>query len=266
MMLSQIRKSNAFYGICLVSGIIVLAFILIPIVHLMIKPSPESMRGAILDGDVVRSIQISIGTSLAAAAIAFLIGTPFAYLLARSRFRGKRLVESMIDLPIVIPHPVVGIALLSIAGSDHWVGRILSDLGIRIMGSITGIVTVLTFVGLPFYISAVKNGFEAIPPRLESVSRSLGASALQTFFRVSFPLAARSILAGFIMCTARAISEFGAVIIIAYHPMNAPVLIYERFESYGLNSALPVSVLLLVFCLVLFIAMRILTFQTKWKT
>lgn len=261
-----LKKSNAFFGICLLSGALVLAFILVPIIQMIVKPSPEAMRGALLDGDVVRSIRLSIGTSLGAAAIAFILGTPFAYLLARSRFRGKRLVESIIELPIVIPHPVVGIALLSIAGREHWIGRVLSDLGIRIMGSVTGIVMVLTFVGLPFYISAVKNGFEAIPPRLESVSRSLGASAFQTFFRVTFPLAARSILAGFIMCTARAVSEFGAVIIIAYHPMNAPVLIFERFESYGLNAALPVSVLLVVFCLVLFVVMRILTFQTRWKS
>ncbi len=262
----RIRKSKVFLGICLVSGTVVLSFILVPIIHLMVRPSADSIRNAILDADVVRAIRLSMATSLAAAAISFIIGTPFAYLLARSSFKGKRIVESIIELPIVIPHPVVGIAILSIAGRGHWIGRAMSDLGIQIMGSVTGIITVLTFVGLPFYISAVKSGFEAIPPRLESVSRSLGASVSQTFFRITFPLAARSILAGFIMCAARAISEFGAVIIIAYHPMNAPVLIFERFESYGLDSALPVSMLLVVLSLVLFIIMRILTLQRKWKT
>lgn len=262
----RIRKSKAFLGLCLVSGTVVLAFILVPIVNLMLRPSVESLRGAVLDRDVIHAIRLSMGTSLAAAAISFIIGTPFAYLLARISFKGKRVVESIIELPIVIPHPVVGIALLSIAGRGHWIGQWLSELGIRIMGSVTGIIAVLTFVGLPFYISAAKSGFEAIPPRLESVSRSLGASIPQTFIRVTFPLAARSILAGFIMCAARAISEFGAVVIIAYHPMNAPVLIFERFESYGLDSALPVSVLLVVLSLVLFIFMRILTLQRKWKT
>jgi len=200
------RNSNPFFWLCLASGALVLAFILIPILHLMMRPSAESLGRAVTDIDVISAIRLSLATSLAAAAIAVIMGTPFAYLLARSSFRGKRVVESIIELPIVIPHPVVGIAILIIAGRGHWIGSALSDLGIRIMGSATGIIAVLAFVGLPFYISTVKNGFEAIPPRLESVSRSLWASVSQTFFRVTFPLAARSILAGFIMCAARAIS------------------------------------------------------------
>ena len=106
------------------------------------------------------------------------------------------------------------------------------------MGSVTGIVVVLTFVGMPFYINAVKNGFESIPPRLEKVSRSLGASMFSTFFRITFPLAWRSMLVGIVMCSARAISEFGAVVIVAYHPMISPVMIYERFEAYGLARSI----------------------------
>jgi molybdate/tungstate transport system permease protein len=129
------------------------------------------------------------------------------------------------------------------------------------MGSVTGIVVVLTFVGLPFYVNAVKNGFENIPPRLENVSRSLGASMFSTFFRITFPLAWRSILIGIIMCSARAISEFGAVVVVAYHPMIAPVLIYERFESYGLVYSQPVAVWLVSICLLLFLVLRILTLR-----
>lgn len=256
-------KRGVFYWISLSSVLVVLAFILLPLLQLMMKPSASIMKETILDRDVTGAIWLSIYTSLSAALISFILGTPFAYFLARSHFSGKRIIESIIDLPIVIPHPVVGIALLSIAGKDHWIGQALSALGIRIMGSVTGIIAVLTFVGMPFYINAVKNGIEAISPRLESVSRSLGASLTGTFFRVTFPLASRSVLVGFIMCTARAISEFGAVIIIAYHPMNAPVLIYERFESYGLEYSLPVSVWLIILCLVLFVILRMVTLRGK---
>ena len=131
------------------------------------------------------------------------------------------------------------------------------------MGSVTGIITVLTFVGMPFYINSAKEGFENISPRLEKVSRSLGASMPATFFRITFPLAWRSIVVGIIMCSARAISEFGAVVIVAYHPMIAPVLIYERFESYGLKYSQPVAVWLVLICLILFIFLRILTAQKK---
>jgi molybdate/tungstate transport system permease protein len=214
---------------------------------------------------VVRSIWLSIYTAGAAALISFFFGTPLAYLLARTSFRGKRFLESIIDIPIVIPHPVVGIAILSVAGKNHFLGEIMQELGIRIMGSVTGIITVLTFVGLPFYINAVKDGFEGVSPRLEKVSRSLGATMFGTFFRVTFPLAWRSMVIGIIMCSARAISEFGAVVIVAYHPMIAPVMIYERFESYGLKYSQPVAVWLVTVCLLLFFALRMLTLSKPKK-
>jgi molybdate/tungstate transport system permease protein len=125
------------------------------------------------------------------------------------------------------------------------------------MGSVTGIVLVMTFVGMPFYINTVKTAFESIPPRLETVSRTLGASAAGTFFRVTFPLAWRSMVVGMIMCMARAVSEFGAIIIVAYHPMIAPVMIYERFTAYGLKYSQPVAVWLIMVCLFLFVMIRL---------
>ena len=256
-------KREPFFWITISCGFVIMVFILLPLVEMMTAPSFAMLKETIKDKDVVRSIWLSIYTAGLAALISFVFGTPLAYLLARSDFRGKRLVESIIDLPIVIPHPVVGIAILSVAGRNHWLGQIFSDLGIRIMGSVTGIVVVLTFVGMPFYINAVKEGFESISPRLEKVSRSLGASMFSTFARITFPLAWRSMLVGIIMCSARAISEFGAVVIVAYHPMIAPVMIYERFEAYGLKYSQPVAVWLVSVCLILFLILRILTLRNK---
>ena len=255
------EKREPFFWLTISCGGIVLAFILLPIFDMVTAPSVSMLKETLKDRDVVHSIWLSIYTAASAALISFVFGTPLAYLLARTDFRGKRLVESIIDLPIVIPHPVVGIAILSVAGRNHWIGQILGDLGIRIMGSVTGIITVLIFVGLPFYINTVKDGFESISPRLEKVSRSLGASMWSTFFRVTFPLAWRSMVIGLIMCTARAISEFGAVVIVAYHPMIAPVMIYERFEAYGLKYSQPVAVWLVFVCLSLFLVLRVLTLR-----
>jgi len=252
-------KREPFFLISVSCGLVIMAFILLPLIQLLTSPSVGMLRESIGDRDVVRSIWLSIYTAGLAALISFVLGTPLAYLLARSDFRGKRLVEGIIDLPIAIPHPVVGIAILSVAGKNHWFGQILAELGVRIMGSVTGIVTVLTFVGIPFYLNATKAGFEAISPRLEKVSRSLGASMFSTFARITFPLAWRSMLIGIIMCSARAISEFGAVVIVAYHPMIAPVLIYERFEAYGLKYSQPVAVWLVSISLILFLLLRILT-------
>jgi molybdate/tungstate transport system permease protein len=243
---------------------IIMAFILLPLIEMMSTPSISMLSETIRDRDVLRSIWLSIYTSGSAALISFVFGTPLAYVMARSHFKGKKLVESIIDLPIVIPHPVVGIAILSVSGKNHWLGRAMSELGIRVMGSITGIIIVLTFVGLPFYINTAKDGFESISPRLENVSRSLGASMVATFFKITFPLAWRSIILGIILCTARAVSEFGAVVIVAYHPMIAPIMIYERFEGYGLKYSQPVAVWLVAVCLLLFLALRILS-QRKTK-
>jgi len=254
-------KREPFFWITISCGLVIMAFILLPLIEMMTAPSLSMLKETIKDKDVVRSIWLSIYTAGLAALISFVLGTPLAYLLARRDFMGKRLVEGIIDLPIVIPHPVVGIAILGVAGKNHWIGHLLSELGIRIMGSVTGIVIVLTFVGMPFYINAAKSGFESISPRLEKVSRSLGASMFSTFFRITFPLAWRSMLIGIIMCSARAISEFGAVVIVAYHPMIAPVLIYERFEAYGLKYSQPVAVWLVSICLVLFLILRILTLR-----
>jgi molybdate/tungstate transport system permease protein len=254
-------KREPFFWISVSCGLVIMAFILLPLIQLITSPSVEMLKESIGDKNVVRSIWLSIYTAGLAALISFFFGTPLAYLLARRDFRGKRLVEGIIDLPIAIPHPVVGIAILSVAGRNHWFGQMLAEVGIRIMGSVTGIVTVLIFVGIPFYLNATKAGFEAISPRLEKVSRSLGASMFSTFARITFPLAWRSMLIGIIMCCARAISEFGAVVIVAYHPMIAPVLIYERFEAYGLKYSQPVAVWLVSISLILFLLLRILTLR-----
>ncbi|MCD4701524.1 MAG: ABC transporter permease subunit, partial [Candidatus Aegiribacteria sp.] len=123
--------------------------------------------------------------------------------------------------------------------------------------------TVLVFVSIPFFINAAKEGFSSVPERLENVSMTLGASRLSTFWRVTFPLARRSMLTGTIMSAARALSEFGAVVVIAYHPMIAPVLMYERYQAYGLEYSQPVAFILIAMSLMIFIALRILTSRKR---
>jgi len=253
------KRFDPFTVLMFSCTLMIIAFIVLPLFEMVIQPTFEDMKAAATDSDVVRSIWLSIYTALSAALISFVFGTPFAYVLARKKFIGKKLLESIIDLPIMIPHPIVGIAILSIAGKNHWIGRTMQHIGIQIMGTVTGIIVVLTFVGLPFYVNTVRNGFEAIPERLENVSRSLGASQASTFIRITFPLAWRSMVVGFIMCTARAVSEFGAVVIIAYHPMIAPVMIYERFTAYGLKYSQPVAVWLIGVCLFLFLLLRVVS-------
>ena len=231
----------------------------LPLIRMTFEPSWQMLVETIKDKDVVAAITRSIGLSLSAGILSFFLGTPLAYLLARKRIIGKKLIEGIIDLPIMIPHPVVGIAILSLAGKNHPIGRFLSEIGVEIMGSKTGIISVLLFVGLPFYVNTVKAGFDAVPLRLENASRTLGAGAISTFCRITFPLTWRHMTLGIIMCTARAISEFGAVVIVAYHPMTAPVMIYERFTAYGLKYSQPIAVWLIIISFILFVVLRMMS-------
>ncbi|MFO7883561.1 MAG: ABC transporter permease [Desulfobacteraceae bacterium] len=249
-----------WWGAGLLSVPLVL-LIVMPLGNMLSQPEIVDLVAALKDEAVQDALARSISTSLMATSVAAVFATPLAYMLARKNFKGKKIIEGLVDLPIMIPHPVIGIAILSLMGRNCWLGRLLYEMGIEVMGSITGIVIVLTFVGAPFYINSVKAGFEAVPERLEKASRGLGASMSATFFRISLPLVWRNMVLGAVMCTARAISEFGAVVIVAYHPMTAPVLIYERFTAYGLRYAQAVAFWLIIISLFLFLLMRMFSRQ-----
>ena len=136
-------------------------------------------------------------------------------------------------------------------------GQAFDLVGVKFVSALPGIVVAMLFVSLSFLVNAAREAFEGIDPRLERVARTLGASPWQAFRRVSFPLAWRGILSGTILMWARGLSEFGAVVILAYHPMVAPVLLYERFESYGLSYARPVAALMILITLGAFAALRL---------
>ncbi len=256
MILSEKNNGLFWYVTALISLPLILLIVL-PLGKMLSEPGLADLIATLKEKVVIQALARSILTSLSAALISMVFGTPLAYFLARKNFPGKKIVEGLIDLPIMIPHPVIGIAVLSLFGRNSFAGRLIDQLGLEIMGSLTGIITVLTFVGAPFYINTVKSGFENIPERLEKASKCLGAGMGATFFRVTFPMVWPSMVLGAIMCTARAISEFGAVIIVAYHPMTAPVLIYERFTAYGLKYSQCVAFWLIIMSLILFILMRL---------
>jgi molybdate/tungstate transport system permease protein len=204
----------------------------------------------------------AIGLSVLAATWATLagavVGIPLGFLLARYRFPGKALVEGLIDLPIVIPHPIAGIALLFVFGRRFFIGHAFSTLGVRFVGAVPGIVAAMLFVSAPFLINAARDGFRAVDPRLENVARTLGRGPWAAFFGVTLPLARGTLVSGAVMMWARALSEFGAVVVMAYYPMTAPVLIYDRFEGFGLRAAQPIAAAVVIIALVLFALLRYL--------
>jgi molybdate/tungstate transport system permease protein len=244
-------------------GLLILLFIVLPLAKMVFSSASEAkvLWETILDSEVTGAIGLTLYAALIATAVGFLLGVPLAYLLARNNFPGKRLVEGLIDVPIVVPHSAAGIALLFVFGRRFLLGQAFESIGITFVDSLAGVIIAMLFVSIPFLIDSAKEGFKKVDVRLEKVARTLGASPWQTFFRISFPLAWRSILAGNIMMWARGISEFGAVIILAYHPMIAPVLVYERFETYGLDYARPIAVLLILVSVIVFIVLRTLAYR-----
>jgi molybdate/tungstate transport system permease protein len=248
-----------------VLGSLLILFVAWPLARTVTATGPAVLWRTLLDEEVRRSIGLTFYASLIATAIAFVCGVPLAYLLARVDFPGKRLIEGIIDVPVVVPHSAAGIALLMAFGRRTLLGKAFGFFGLKFVSALPGIVIAMLFVSLSFLVNSAREGFEAVNPRLEKVARTLGASPWRAFWRVSFPLAWRSILSGVILMWARGLSEFGAVVILAYHPMVAPVLLYERFESFGLRYAQPIATLMILICLATFVSLRLVARRRRRK-
>jgi molybdate/tungstate transport system permease protein len=238
---------------------LVLLFIVAPLAGMFLKTSLPQYASTVSDPVVMRSIRLTLLSSLAGTLIFGLAAIPLAYVLARKDFFMKGLVNGLVDLPVVIPHSAAGIAILGIVSRGTWLGKAGEAAGITFVGGVAGIVLAMAFVSIPFLINAARDGFAAVPEKLEKAALNLGASPWRVFFTISLPLAKRSVLSGLIMMWARGLSEFGAVIIIAYHPMITPVLIWERFTSFGLSYARPVAAVFVLVCLAVFLLMRLLS-------
>jgi molybdate/tungstate transport system permease protein len=227
-----------------------LVFLAVPLVGLVSEGGAAGIRALGRDSELVASLALTAGTATLATLLGIAGATPVAYALARGRFRGRSFLAALIDLPLLIPHPVAGIALLLVLGRDSALGSRLSALGFQLVGSVTGIVCAMLFVSAPLYVSAAREAFDRVDPRFEGVARTLGDSRLRALRRVTLPLAWRGLLAAAIVMWARAVSEFGAIVILVYHPRVASVLSYERFTGFGLREALPVAAVLVLLALI----------------
>lgn len=244
-------------------GGMVLLFVLAPLAGMFLATPLQDIVETTRDKEVTDSIFLTLWTSMLATVVFALGAIPLAYLLARRNFPMKRLVSGIVDLPIVIPHSAAGIAILGFVSRNSPLGKLASVAGLDFVGHPLGIAVAMAFVSLPFLLNAARDGFAAVPERLEKAALTLGASPLRVFFTISLPLAWRSIISGLIMMFARGMSEFGAVVIIAYHPMVTSVLIFERFGAFGLKYARPVSVIFILVSLVFFILLRSLAKEKK---
>lgn len=230
--------------------VVAVGIIGLPILILLFSTSPSQVYETLLETEVLNSLSLTFACSFIATLIGMILGTPLAYVLARYQFPLKSLLQGLVDLPLVIPHPVAGIALLlgfSIFGRN-W----------SFIGNWSSIVIAMLFVSFPLLVNPLQEAFHSIPLEMEWASRALGVGPWNTFSRVSFPLIRRTLLVGALMMWARGISEFGAIVMLTYNPKVISVLIYDRFTTGGLNAALPVAVVLIWISIVFFVFLRTL--------
>jgi molybdate/tungstate transport system permease protein len=251
---------RGLYLLCWFLGSLLTAFVVIPLVALTLSQSWASFSEVARMADVRDAVVLSLEGAFLSATLAAAAGVPLAYVLARTSFPGKGVIEALVDLPLAVPHTVAGIALLMVFGRQGVLGEPLQALvGLKFWGTLAGIVVAMLFVSAPYTVNAARIGFAAIDPRLEKIARTLGLNPWRTFWRITLPLARKSIMTGVTLTYARSISEFGAVVILVYYPMTAPVKIYELFLRFGLDQAASAAVLLLFVSLGLFLLLRALS-------
>jgi molybdate transport system permease protein len=238
-------------------------FVALPLGALAWRAARDGEVASRLSSDfVLKALQLSAVTSTLTLGLALLLGVPAAYLLARTRFPGRRFVTLLVELPMVLPPTVAGVALLVAFGRRGVFGGWLSDAGLEIPFTTTAVVLSQLFVAAPFLVRSLQAGFESVDPTFERVSSTLGVSSLQTFWRISLPLARPALVSGSVLCWTRALSELGATLIFAGNfegrTQTMPLAIISAFESSaGLGGAIALSVILLTVALVLLVLMRL---------
>ena len=239
--------------------------VLVPLSAIFLKTASMTWPrfwSAVTSPAVVASYRLTFGASLGAALVNAFFGFLVAWVLARYRFPGKKLVDALVDLPFALPTAVAGIALTSLYSENGWVGRLLAPWGIRVAFTPLGVLVALIFIGLPFVVRSVQPVLEGADREIEEAAASLGANRWQIFSRVVFPIVRPALLAGFAMAFARALGEYGSVIFISGNmPMRTqitPLLIVAKLEQFDYTGAAALAVVMLAASFVLLLAINLL--------
>ena len=244
----QYQASSRSFQFWKILALPLLLFIAIPLVALFAHVSITDLMKNLNQRQVIEAISLSLVTSFTATFITLIFGTPVAYLLAQRRSRSHRLVDTLIDLPLVLPPSVAGVALLMAFGRNGMIGGWLSAIGIEIPFTMTAVIMAQVFIASPFYVKAASIGFSAIDPELKQAASLDGAGNWRIFREIDLPLSRMALLSGSVMTWARALGEFGATIIFAGNfpgrTQTMPLAIYMGFEI-DMEVALTLSVILI---------------------
>lgn len=242
--------------------------VLIPLSATFLKASQltwEQLLGIVTDRQVLMAFKLSFVTAAQAALVNGVFGLLVAWVLVRYSFPGRKLLDSLVDLPFALPTAVAGIALTAVYAETGWIGRILEPLGIRVAYTSLGVTVALIFIGLPFVVRTVQPVLEDLDKEVEEAASSLGANRWQTFRGVIFPALLPSLFTGVSLAFARALGEYGSVIFISGNmPMETeivPLIIVSKLEQYDYAGATAVACIMLVLSFSLLLAINLLQ---KW--
>ena len=246
--------------------VVYVLFIGLPIVALLARAGQQEGFLSGLTGELVlQALRLTVITSVVSMVVVVVVGTPFALLLARRRSTVLRVIDTFVELPIVLPPVVAGVAMLMAFGRNGLLGPALGGLGVTLPFTTAAVIFAQVFVAAPFYIRAARIGFAGVDPTYEEVSQTLGVSPWATFWRLTLPVAWPSLLTGLTLAWARAVSEFGATIMFAGNltgrTQTMPLAIMTAMES-SLGSALALSVLLLALSVLALAALSVLLRRT----
>ncbi|HYM81329.1 MAG TPA: ABC transporter permease [Candidatus Limnocylindria bacterium] len=248
-----------YAGLGIASGL-ALALAVLPLLGLLLRVPPAALLARLGTPVVLEALRLSLVTSLVATALVVAIGLPVAYLLATRRFPGKRVLEVLVDLPMVLPPTVAGLALLLAFGRMGIAGRAIGAFGLTLPFTTLGVVVAQAFMAAPFFILPVRAGLASVDRRYVDAAGTLRASEAFTFFRVLLPLALPSVIAGAAMACARALGEFGATLTFAGNlpgvTQTMPLAVYVALQT-DLEGAVALSVLLLAMSVALLLALRL---------
>jgi len=243
-----------------------LVFLVLPTAVLLLRTLNPGVLAAALSPAAVMALRLSLVTTSVAMALTIAFGTPLAYLLGRYRFRGRAILDALVDLPLMLPPVIAGVGLLLVFGRRGLIGAPLAEAGITIGFTVTAVVLAQLLVASPFFIRALKVGFAAVPEEVEAAAMIDGAGRWAVFWRVSLPLALPAFTEGVVLAWSRALAEFGATIVfagsLAGRTRTLPLAIYGAFEV-GLDQAVGMAALLTGFALLLFVALRVVTRTTR---
>lgn len=263
------KHSRRLWSVLSAVGIAVtIAFLLLPMISVFLHMTPGKLWEQLTTQVALQALKLSVTTTFISLGLILLFGTPLSYFLANRDFSGKRILEVLIQLPIVIPPAVAGVGLLLVFGRFGLIGKGLEAFGLHISFTAAAVVIAQSFIAAPFYIQGTRTAFAGVDPSLVAVSRTLGISKARTFFRVVLPLALPGLISGAALSWGRALGEFGATIMFAGNlpgkTQTLPLAIFTAMQS-DMDVAIAISALLISVAFFLLLLVKWVELWSKFK-